>query len=252
MRIYISSEAHPIPGEDVLAFFQEFSQGAKSIVMQIYFVMLIFYCFRTKVQGVKSPRGANCLGGPVEESQMCVPGEAHPLSRWGCSFHCDSSSPEWGCASSGCTSSLGMGMCLIGNAYPPRIWGCASPGIHILTGNDDVPHQECTSSPVMGMFLTGNAHPHRECISSPGMHIVYTGWTTSACLLDFRLLSKIVILPSYANLYTLLNIREVWLVLGRQECQKTYIHVALHRFPVVICPGVRKNLKSIFSYLALS
>ena len=99
-----------------------------------------------------------------------------------------------------CTSSLGMGMCLTGNAYPHWKWECASPGLHILTGNGNVPHRECTCSPRMGMCLTGNAHPHREwecaspgmhiltengniphgeCISSPGMHIVYTGWDNS-------------------------------------------------------------------------
>ena len=55
--------------------------------------------------------------------RMCIPGKSHRHSRWGCLFHCDS-------------SSLGM---------------------HILTGNGDVPHWECTSSPGMHI-LTGNAH----------------------------------------------------------------------------------------------
>ena len=60
----------------VLAFFQEFFQGAISIVMQISFDMLIFYCSRTKFQGggAKVPEKANCFKGcpltsPVEESQ---------------------------------------------------------------------------------------------------------------------------------------------------------------------------------------
>ena len=76
---------------------------------------------------------------------------------------------EWGCAS------LGMHI-LIGNGdVPHREWGRASPGIHILTGNGDVPHFEYTSPQGMEMCLTGNAHPHQECISSLGMHIVYTG-----------------------------------------------------------------------------
>ena len=39
------------------------------------------------------------------------------------------------------------------NEHPHREGGCASRG--------------------MGMCLNGNAHPHQECISSPGMHIVY-------------------------------------------------------------------------------
>ena len=65
------------------------------------------------------------------------------------------------------------------NKHPHWKWGCASPGMHILSENGVVPHGECTSSPGMGLCLTGNAHPHREwgchreCISSPGMHIVY-------------------------------------------------------------------------------
>ena len=59
--------------------------------------------------------------------------------------------------------------------------GC-SPGLTssqrvrmCFTGNGDVTHQECTSSAVMEMWLIGNAHPHWEYISSPGMHIFYTG-----------------------------------------------------------------------------
>ena len=56
-----------------LAFLQEFFQGgAKSIVMQVSFVMLIFYCYRTRFQGgAKVSEGASCLRGrlPVEESQ---------------------------------------------------------------------------------------------------------------------------------------------------------------------------------------
>ena len=55
-----------------------------------------------------------------------------------------------------CKYSLGMGKRLTGNTHPHQEWGCDSPGMHILTGNRDV--------------------PHRECISSPRMHIVYTGW----------------------------------------------------------------------------
>ena len=42
-----------------------------------------------------------------------------------------------------------------------------------LTGNEDVPHQECTSSPGMGMCLAGNGDvTHWECTFSPGMHIL--------------------------------------------------------------------------------
>ena len=49
----------------------------------------------------------------------------------------------------------------------------ASPGMHILTKNGDVPHLECTSTLGMGMCLTGNAHPHQECgCASTGMHIL--------------------------------------------------------------------------------
>ena len=76
--------------------------------------------------------------------RMYIPGESHRPSWWGCLFHCDSSSP-------------GMGRCLTRSANTHWEWGSASPG--------------------MGMWLTGNRDvPHRECISSPRMHIVYTGW----------------------------------------------------------------------------
>ena len=43
-------------------------RGAKSIVMQISFVMLIFLLFSDQISGGKSPRGVNCPP-PVEESQ---------------------------------------------------------------------------------------------------------------------------------------------------------------------------------------
>ena len=53
-----------------------------------------------------------------------------------------------------CTSSRGMGK-----------W--------CLTGNEDVPHQEHTSSPGMRMCLTGNGDvTHCKCTSSPAMHIL--------------------------------------------------------------------------------
>ena len=42
----------------------------------------------------------------------------------------------------------------------------------ILTGNGDVPHRECT--------------PHQECILSPGMYIVYTGWARGVEVVDFE------------------------------------------------------------------
>ena len=83
--------------------------------------------------------------------------------------------PGMGCASPG------MGMCLNRNGdVPHREWGCASPGMHILTGNRDVPHRGYTSSVGMGMCLTLNARPHQEweCILpgmgmlSPVMHIL--------------------------------------------------------------------------------
>ena len=38
-------------------------------------------------------------------------------------------------------------MCLTGNAYAHQEWECASPVMHILTRNEDVPHRECTSMP---------------------------------------------------------------------------------------------------------
>ena len=108
---------------------------------------------------------------PFSVRHIPIPGEAHLHSRshsqWGCLFHCDSlfhsdSSP------------LGMHI-LTGNGDVAHSeWRCASPGMDILTGNGDVPHQECTG---MGMWLIKNAHPHLEYISSPGMHIVYTGWS---------------------------------------------------------------------------
>ena len=86
-------------------------------------------------------------------------------------FYCDSSLPGMGmCPHRECTSSPGMRMCLTGNAiltrngvcltrnaHPRREWEYVSPGMHILTGNGDVPHRERTSSPGMHI-LTGNAH----------------------------------------------------------------------------------------------
>ena len=64
--------------------------------------------------------------------RICIPGEAHHHSKWG---------------------------------WITMEWTSSSTGIHILTGNGDVPHQEwgCTSPgthilPGMGMCLTGNAH----------------------------------------------------------------------------------------------
>ena len=46
-----------------LAFFQEFFQAAKSIVMQISFVMLIFLLFLDQISGGKSPRGQTASWG---------------------------------------------------------------------------------------------------------------------------------------------------------------------------------------------
>ena len=34
------------------------------------------------------------------------------------------------------------GVCLTRNAPPHQEWGCASPRMHILTGNGDVPHRK--------------------------------------------------------------------------------------------------------------
>ena len=44
-----------------LAFFQEFLQGAKSIVMQISFVMLIFLLFSDQISGEQKSRGGGKL-----------------------------------------------------------------------------------------------------------------------------------------------------------------------------------------------
>ena len=41
-----------------------FRGGAKSIVMQIYIIMLIFYCFQTKFQGAKVSEGELLQGAP--------------------------------------------------------------------------------------------------------------------------------------------------------------------------------------------
>ena len=59
------------------------------------------------------------------------------------------------------------------NKHPHQELRCDSPEMHILTGNGDVTHRECTSSPGMGSCLTGNGDvTHRECTFSPGMHIL--------------------------------------------------------------------------------
>ena len=47
-----------------LTFFQEFFQGAKSIVMQISFVMLIFLLFSDQILGGEVSEGENCLPAP--------------------------------------------------------------------------------------------------------------------------------------------------------------------------------------------
>ena len=134
--------------------------------------------------------------------RMCIPGEAHPHSQWGCAIlvsHIpilgDDMHSRWG------ISPFPVRMCIPGEAHLPSQWGYAfrvrhtslflvrmyipgvahphsqwgwtsSLGMHILTRNGDVPHWECISSPGMGMCLTRNAHPHRECVSSPGMRIL--------------------------------------------------------------------------------
>ena len=94
------------------------------------------------ISGLKAPPCMNYVHsrwGYAFSVRMCIPGETHSHSRWGYLFHDDSS------------------------------W----PGMHILTGNGDVPHRECTSSPEMGMFLTANVHPLRQCgYDSPGVHIL--------------------------------------------------------------------------------
>ena len=147
---------------------RNFFQGAKSIVMQISFVMLIFLLFWTKFQGGQTASGEGAP--PVEESQLyklcafremiCILGNAYLHREWGCvspgkhilTGNGDVPHREWGCASPGMQILTGNG------DVPHRKWGCASPGMHILTGNGDVPHRECISSPGMGMCLTGNAH----------------------------------------------------------------------------------------------
>ena len=49
-------------------------------------------------------------------------------------------------------------MCIPGeNVYsvPHRECGCDAPGMAILTGNEDVPHQACTSSLQMHIVTVG-------------------------------------------------------------------------------------------------
>ena len=82
-------------------------------------------------------------------ARICIPGESHPHSRWGCLFHCDSSSPG--------------------------IWMCASPGMRILIGNGDVTDREWTSSPEIGMCLAGNAHSlYRVILTWQVIHLQFT------------------------------------------------------------------------------
>ena len=86
-------------------------------------------------------------------------GEAHPHSRW-------------------VTSRFPRMQILTGNKDVPHSeWGCDSPGMETWqTGNAD-PHREWECSlPGTRTWFTGNPHPYRECITSPGMHIVYAGW----------------------------------------------------------------------------
>ena len=49
----------------------------------------------------------------------------------------------------------------------------SSPGMHILTENGNVPHQERGYVSLGMQILTGNAYPHREWgCALPGMHIL--------------------------------------------------------------------------------
>ena len=50
-----------------------------------------------------------------------------------------------------------------GSAHAHWECGCASPGMHILTGNGDVPHREWECDSPRMHILTGNSYPHREC-----------------------------------------------------------------------------------------
>ena len=96
---------------------------------------------------------------------------------------------------------------LMGTAYPHGYWGYDSRVLHILTprywGYDSwvlmiwltgnaYPHGYWGyDSQVLMIWLTGNAYPHGYCIPSRVLHIVYTGWVFSFCLLGSDCISKI-------------------------------------------------------------
>ena len=85
--------------------------------------------------------------------RMCIFGEAHPHSRWGCALpvrHIPILGEEM--HSRWSISSFPVRMCIPIPSedvhsiviHPHQEWGCASLGMHILTGNGDVPHRERT------------------------------------------------------------------------------------------------------------
>ena len=107
---------------------------------------------------------------------MCIPGEAHPHSRWGCAFPVRTNHNGMSILTRNdnvphqeCMSSAGMEMGLTRNG------GYTSPGMHILIGNGIVPHREFTSSPGIGICLTGNAHPHRKWGCASPVMLILTG-----------------------------------------------------------------------------
>ena len=82
----------------------------------------------------------------IPVSHIPIPGEAHRHSWWGTSpfLMRHIAIPDEDVLSRWGTSPFLVRYILI-VIHPHREWGCALPGMHILTGNGDVPHRECTS-----------------------------------------------------------------------------------------------------------
>ena len=82
---------------------------------------------------------------------MCIPGEAHLHSRWG--------------------HALPVRHIPIYGEDVHSLWG-TSPFLvrHILTGNGNVSHRECTSSPGMHILTRNGNVPHRECTYDFGVN----------------------------------------------------------------------------------
>ena len=137
--------------------------------------------------------------------RMCILGESHPHSRWGCAFlvrHIPTpgeASPHsrWGCAF------LFSHIAIPGEdvysimIFPHWEWGWVSPGMHILTGNRDLAFirpgfywcrnggNRFQSNKPRAMFIS---LPRLPCLSVwPSFFSIGTAWWTGAWVVPLAL-----------------------------------------------------------------